>query len=136
MPRRYSDLVILAEMLSRQVVGTKYDIAHHREANMMMQRQVERADDMMTNNKILREEIAELKKQIVEEKEIADQLRRSGGKSRNKLKTEVSLLTLEKTCLEGALQATLSDVDERTARLEGLTLSMLEILGETRGVEQ
>jgi hypothetical protein len=77
-----------------------------------------------------------LKRQIVEEKAIADILRRSGGKSRNKLKTEVGLLTSEKTYLEGVVQDMLEDVVERDARLEHLALSMLEILGEDGGAVQ
>lgn len=143
MPRRYSDLVIVTEMLSRQVVGTRLALARQRKAyyhldreNTVMQRQVERANDVMTNNKVLREEIVELKKQIFEEKEVADKLRRSSGSSRNKLRTEVGLLTLEKTYLEGALQETLAGVDAHYARLEVLALSMLEVLGEVRGAEQ
>jgi hypothetical protein len=135
MPRRYSDLALLAKFLSRQVVGTKYGIVHYRDANDIMERQVERAEDVVANNRILREEIVELKKQIVEEKLIADKLRRSGGKPRNKLKAEVEQLTLANTYLEGELQETLLDAedrDARAARLESLALTMLEALGEVR----
>jgi hypothetical protein len=103
---------------------------------MMLQLQDERAADVETNNTVLREEIVELKKQIVEEKRVADKLRRSGGKSRNALETEVSLLTLDKTYLEGVVQEMLEDAVERDARLESLALSMLETLGEARGVYQ
>jgi hypothetical protein len=103
---------------------------------MMLQLQDERAADVETNNTVLREEIVELKKQIVEEKRVADKLRRSGGKSRNALETEVSLKTLDKTYLEGVVQEMLEDAVERDARLESLALSMLETLGEARGVYQ
>lgn len=102
----------------------------------MLQLQDERAADVETNNTVLREEIVEFKKQIVEEKRVADKLRRSGGKSRNALKTEASLLTLDKTYLEGVVQEMLEDAVERDARLESLALSMLETLGEARGVDQ
>jgi hypothetical protein len=136
MPRRYSDLVQFAEHLSRQLIGTRYALASEREVrwnsdcqNTMMQRQVQRADAVVVNNKVLREEIVELKKQIVEERRIADVLRRLGGDTRNKLKNEVFQLTIEKAYLEGELQEARSGVDERYAALESLALTMLETLG-------
>jgi Fe-S cluster assembly ATPase SufC len=95
----------------------------------MMQRQVQRADAVVVNNTVLREEIVELKKQIVEEKRIADVLRRSGGDTRNKLENDVVQLTMDKAYLEGELQEALSGGDERYARLEALALEMLETLG-------
>jgi hypothetical protein len=140
MPRHYSDLVIFTEQVHRQLVGTELTLATEKESinhyNRMMQLQLERSAAVETNNKVLREEIIDLKRQIVEEKAIADILRRSGGKSRNKLKTEVGLLTSEKTYLEGVVQDMLEDVVERDARLEHLALSMLEILGEDGGAVQ
>jgi hypothetical protein len=140
MPRHYSDLVIFTEQVHRQLVGTELALATEKESinhyNRMMQLQLERSAAVETNNKVLREEIIGLKRQIVEEKAIADILRRSGGKSRNKLKTEVGLLTSEKTYLEGVVQDMLEDVVERDARLEHLALSMLEILGEDGGAVQ
>jgi hypothetical protein len=132
-PHHYSDLVIFTEQVHRQLVGTELALATEKESinhyNRMMQLQLERSAA------VLREEIVELKKQIAEEKEIADKLRRSGGKSRNALKTEVSLLALEKTYLEGVVREMLEDVVERDARLEHLALSMLEILGEVGGAQ-
>ena len=139
MPHHYSDLVIFTEQVHRQLVGTELALATEKESinhyNRMMQLQLERSAAVETNNKVLREEIVELKKQIAEEKEIADKLRRSGGKSRNALKTEVSLLALEKTYLEGVVQEMLEDVVERDSRLEHLALSMLEVLGDVGGAE-
>jgi hypothetical protein len=136
MPRRYSDLVQFTEHLNRQLVGTRHALASSREVrwnldrlNTMMHRQVRRADEVVDNNKVLREEIVELKKQIVEEKQIADKLRYSGGDTRNKLKSEVVQLTMDKARLEGELQEALSGVDERYAALESLALTMLETLG-------
>jgi hypothetical protein len=121
MPRHYSDLVIFTEQVHRQLVGTELALATEKESinhyNRMMQLQLERSAAVETNNKVLREEIIDLKRQIVEEKAIADILRRSGGKSRDKLKTEVGLLTSEKTYLEGVVQDMLEDVVERDARL-------------------
>jgi G3E family GTPase len=136
MPRRYSDLVQFTEHLSRQLVGTRHALASDRgvrwnldRLNTMMQRQVQRADAVVVNNTVLREEIVELKKQIVEEKRIADVLRRSGGDTRNKLENDVVQLTMDKAYLEGELQEALSGGDERYARLEALALEMLETLG-------
>lgn len=135
-PRRYSDLVLYTEHLSRQLIGTRYALASEREVrwntdrqNTMMLHRVRRADEVVVNNKVLREEIVELKKQIVEEKRIADVLRRSGGDTRNKLKNEVVQLTMDKAYLEGELQEVISGVDERHAELEALALKMLETLG-------
>ena len=143
MPRRYSDLVHLAEMLSRQVVGTKHAIAHHRTENHVLERentllkhQFKRAAEVVTNNVVLREEIVELKKQIVEEKRIADVMRRSGGLPRNKLKNDIYLLTIEKDHLEGILEETRSEHDKRDAKLESSALALLETLGGVRGAEQ
>ena len=143
MPRRYSDLVSLAEMLSRQVVGTKHAIAYHRTENHVLERentllkhQFKRAAEVVTNNVVLREEIVELKKQIVEEKRIADVMRRSGGLPRNKLKNDIYLLTIEKDHLEGILEETRSEHDKRDAKLESSALALLETLGGVRGAEQ
>ena len=140
LPRRYSDLAIFAEGLHRELFGTKIALASKNQSikycEIMLRLQDEREADVETNNTVLREEIVELKKQIVEEKRIADKLRRSGGKSRNALKTEVSLLTSDKTYLEGVVQEMLEDAVERDVRLESLALSMLETLGEARGVDQ
>jgi hypothetical protein len=140
LPRRHLDLVILAEGLHRELFGTKLALASKNQSikycEIMLRLGDERAADVETNNTVLREEIVELKKQIVEEKRIADKLRRSGGKSRNALKTEVSLLTLDKIYLEGVVQEMLEDAVERDARLESLALSMLETLGAARAVDQ
>ena len=73
-----------------------------------------------------------MKKQNTEHQETIDTLKTSGGKTRNKLKAEVGLLTLEKTYLEGMLQETFWDVDERYSRLEQLVMAMLDALGEAR----
>ena len=91
---------------------------------------------MVTNNVVLREEIVELKKQIVEEKRIADVMRRSGGLPRNKLKNDIYLLTIEKDHLEGILEETRSEHDKRDAKLESSALALLETLGGVRGAEQ
>jgi len=100
--------------------------------NQLLHLQIERAGDMLANNRMLREENLVLTKQVTEQQEIVDTLKDSGGKTRNKLKTEVGLLTLEKTYLEGVLQETEWDSDEHYARLEFLALSMLETLAEAR----
>jgi len=138
-PRRYSDLLILAENWHRQLLGTRHALAHMREVNQGLERQhaimnlqIERAGDVMANYRNLRQEVFALKKQNTEHQETIDTLKTSGGKTRNKLKAEVGLLTLEKTYLEGMLQETFWDVDERYSRLEQLVMAMLDALGEAR----
>ena len=139
MPRRFSDLVILTENWHRQLIGTRHALASLREVNhglerqnTMMHLQIERSGDMMATLRNLRQDMLAMKKQATEDQKTIATLKSSGGKTRNELKTEVGLLTLENTYLEGMLQETLWDTDEHYARLEFLALSILETLAEAR----